>query len=393
MNASRIYTILSVVGLLLTVVIILQKKVPQPEWQKFFTEGTLPPSLVPASSPRVAKIGESDSERDSVETPVTSLEPVGTELKDWNDLLSRTVAIPRLNEIPWERQEIELAQRAFRSGASRLLPAGEDVFPLPEELGEITNPIFSFRKSAVVVGLQVDPAAQQQLPKLSRGEIEGYLNKHALALQAMIYRNQQGDMTFAGPVDAAFTTKSTPGTTAVPEAMIKDAVQNIRLLGAIPNSTKVGDPTTRTLVLSFSYQRDLLDPGALRPTLVTDYELLFLHLVKDEAGLLKEPTIAAFATTEGRKNFIEIQPTGNAPNIMASIRFDEFKLMGLYPASPVVTGVRCQSRYSTKTEDIRARLRGGVDLPPISLGQLLDELHEGAAFAGSSQRPAMNFKK
>ncbi|HWL08372.1 MAG TPA: hypothetical protein VNQ76_08210 [Planctomicrobium sp.] len=383
MKSTRIYIALSIVGLFLTVGIVLQKKVPKPEWDQFFAQGKFPPSLIPAPPKRIHREENSELETDPDVSETVSLEPIGNEVQDWTDLLSKTAQIRRLESVPWERNEIDQALRNFRGGSGRLIPPDSDIFPFPVELGEITAPIVSFRKSPVVIGLVVDPAYKGLLPKVSGPTIEGYLDQHALALQATVYRNQEGASTFAGPVEGAFFAKKTPGVTVVEQSLIKDAVRNVNLLGALEDPK---DHSLRTLVLSFSYQRDLLEGVGAGSTLTTDYELLFLHLVKDEARILREPEIAAFATTEGRKNFIQLKPSTKTPNIVASIRFERFERLGIYPADPVVTGVKCQSASSTLTDNIRGRLQGDAGLAPIGLPTLLDEIHQAAAFAGTTRR-------
>ncbi len=381
MNQSRIYIALSVVGVLLAIGIVVKKKIPQDEWNQFVTNGTIPKTLIP--SPRKSRVEDAASEDASQEEAMTSLEPVGAEVKDWTELLVHAGAIPRLEQIPWGREDIERAISNFRGGVCRMLPVGTDIYPLPKEMGEIGNPVISFRKSAIVVGLKMDPAGQRELPTVSKGSIESYLANHSLALQATVFRNQEGKLTFAGPVEAAFVSRTSQGQTVSPEPMIKDAVANIRMLGSIPNSDDPNDFSTRTLVLAFSYQRDVGGgKSGLGTTKVTDYELIFLHLVEDQVSLLREPTLIAFATTDGRQKFQEIKPSPTAPNVTATIRFEEFTLMGIYPASPVVTGVRCLSQFSAPTSNIEQRLAGNDQLPPISLSKLLDEIHLASTMGG-----------
>jgi len=384
MNQSRIYITLSVLGIFLAIGIVLQKKVPREEWNQFFTEGTFPKSLTPAPSER--RVSPSHAGEDGEETSeVYAIPEVSEDVKDWNELLTHLDGIPRLKSVPWETTEIEEILKSFRAGSCQLLPPNTDVFPLPVEIGEITNPIMNFRKGSIIVGLAMDPAAQRQLPKLSKGEIEGYLARHMLTLQATIFRNREGQVSFAGPVNAAFVAKSAPRTTIAPEKMIQDAIGRIKLLGILSENESLEDKSARTLVFSFAYERDMQGTGIV-PLTTTDYELFFLHLIKDEAAIFTEPSIITFATTEGRKNFVEIKPSETAPNITASIRFNDFKLMGLYPANPVVTAVKSQSVFSALVDDIRNRLRGDIGLPPITLSQLLDEIHQSAGTAGRTRR-------
>ncbi|SFH84682.1 hypothetical protein [Planctomicrobium piriforme] len=384
MNHPRTFIFLSVVGLLIAAAIVLSKKVPQDEMQLLFSKGVFPQSLMP-------KRVEPAAPRTGPHSVDEKLEPVVVDQKieSWDEVLQITGSIPRIAEIPWERAEIEKAIRANSGGKCRLLPPGAEVVPLPTVLGTSENPITSFRQTAFVVGLKMDPVARRTLPSLSKSSIEDYLSQHTLAVQASVIRAESGNSTFAGAVQAAFISRSSPTTTAVPESMIGEAIGNIHILGALPNSDDPEDQTARTIILAFAYSRDLLSQATNTLSTMPDYELLFMHLVKDD--MADEPVIATFATTDGRATFQEIDPVNNSsmltnPDVVASIRFEEFKMMGLYPADPVVTGVKNRVRFSTPTEKIRQQLRGSGATPGVPLQKLLDELHEGTVLARSPTR-------
>ncbi|WP_437193831.1 hypothetical protein [Planctomicrobium sp. SH527] len=391
MKSAQIYIALSVVALLLSVGIVVQKSIPQEEWNQFYATGRIPPSLIPpAKAKKSQKSGEAPlDEGDEGLVAETELAPIDETVKSWDELLIRAGNVPRLSEIPWETQEIESILKRTRGIECRLTPPGTDTAPYPERLGTEELPVVSFRKTAVVVGLNVDPSAQRLLPKVSRSAIEDYLNKHMLAIQATIFQNKEGETTFAGPIQAAFVSKSSQSTTIAPEPMINDAVRNIRLLGALNSPEQQDQLAARTLVLAFKYSRDLADGLATSSIPVDEYELLFLHLPTDDYAGNGEPTIVAFATTDGRKKFMQIaNPIVKrtlTPTVTASVRFDEFKLLGIYPASPVVTAVRTRSTDAVDTELVIRRLRGEDGLAQISFNKLLDEMYH-ASLISTSQR-------
>jgi len=194
----------------------------------------------------------------------------------------------------------------------------------------------------------------------------------------------------AGPIYAAFSTRSGANLTLKPEPMVDDAIGNLAILGALPNDDP-NDHSARTVALAFGYDRAVASNLATSTGKIRDYELLFLHLLpeSENQGLTSGPAIAAFATTDGRETFQEIElsvavPGKLLPDVMAMIRFDQFRLMGTYPANPVVTAVRNRVRFSASTQSVRQRLIGGNGNSPISFQKLLDELHRSSNLASVS---------
>lgn len=390
MKSAQIYIALSVVALMLSIGIVVKKSIPQEEWNQFYATGRIPPSLIPAPKKAVS-VRERNSDQMDGEgeeaAAETELAPIDETVKSWDELLIRAGSVPRLTQIPWEAQEIDAILRRSRGIECRLYPPGTDTAPYPERLGTEELPVMSFRKTAVVVGLSVDPSAQKLLPKASRSAIEDYLNKHMLAIQATIFQNKEGATTFAGPIQAAFVARSTQSSTIAPEPMINDAVRNIRLLGALDSPEQEGHLAAQTLVLTFKYSRDLGEGTSSSSIPVDEYELLFLHLPTDDYSAAGEPTIVAFATTDGRTKFMQIESPvvkrSFNPTVMASVRFDKFKLMGLYPASPVVTAVRTKSNNAVDVEIVKRRLRGEDGLAQISFNKLLDEMYQASLISTS----------
>jgi|GEM_PF-1525740 len=388
MKSSTVYILIIVVSLLATVGIVVNKQVPRDELQAFFTSGTIPPSLIPKPRTVVRRSQEESDAQLELEQQV--LEPVNLRNDNWEAVIEQAGRIPRIKQIPWERGDIEFALRAFPAGRCQILPTGSDVAPLGVEAGEPGESYLSVRKTAFVIGLQVDAAARRTLPNVSASMIEDYLARHAVAIQSTVFQHQNGMMTMAGPIYAAFSTRSGANLTLKPEPMVDDAIGNLAILGALPNDDP-NDHSARTVALAFGYDRAVASNLATSTGKIRDYELLFLHLLpeSENQGLTSGPAIAAFATTDGRETFQEIElsvavPGKLLPDVMAMIRFDQFRLMGTYPANPVVTAVRNRVRFSASTQSVRQRLIGGNGNSPISFQKLLDELHRSSNLASVS---------
>src|SRR5690606_14033216 len=92
------------------------------------------------------------------------------------------------------------------------------------------------------------------------------------------------------------------------------------------------------------------------------YELIFLHLMPGSTD--EQPSLAVFGTTDNLRTFQETslstQLLGSGPPaVLATIRFNEFTMMGLYPAKPLVTGIRHRIRSSVPVSHIQQRLQSG----------------------------------
>jgi hypothetical protein len=288
------------------------------------------------------------------------------------DVAAAALRIPLLKQLPWSEPDIASAFKQSLGRSCRLLPPGTEVFPSQLNLAKSDAGANTRRLLALTVGLKVDAAARNQLPKLSKGAIESYLDQNLLAIQPDVVRNAAGDVSFTGLVRSAFFARSSPRNTRDAEAMINDAVGQFRVLGAIPAE---GRPDLiKTLVLAFSYTRDEGNTTGL-VTATPEFELLILHLLEKSAR--SEPEIAVFATTDGRETFqeIDVPKTLLTPSVTASIRFDSFKMMGLYPADPIVTGVRNRTRSSVPIAAFRSRLEGTQGQPQQSLADLLEDFH------------------
>jgi hypothetical protein len=247
--------------------------------------------------------------------------------------------IHSISQVPWLESEVNAAFDNAGDFACRMLLPDVPVKPYLSRPASGTRGVLG-RLPAVTVGLEVDSNARSKLPQTSRGAIEAYLRDHRLAIQPIIYQDEHGQPYFGTDCRAAFYPVATPSTTIKAEPMIEEAIGRFRALGVLRESAEADG---RTLVMAFRYVQ--LDPMRLtrseNASQVT--ELLFFHLPVGSTD--KAPVLEVYATSESRQKLHRLMTQDlsvgeTMPVISASIRFDSFVLMGLYPAKPVVTGFR-----------------------------------------------------
>jgi hypothetical protein len=287
--------------------------------------------------------------------------------------------LPAIRTVPWERQELG---REFRRAGSQLScsliePALDVIQPLIAPTAGSAGPIG--RQTAFSLNLEVDPAAKATLPRVARGAIESYLESHQLSIQPVYYHTPNGKPFFGPQVRAAFIDAATPQKTVEPETMIVESIKELRTLGYYWNNEAALVPEeARTLVLAFRYSLETHIAGTGKSASNQEYELLFLHLLKDSTPTA--PKLAVFATSNGRNelNLLESTDPMSAQQksvIAARVRFGEFNMMGMYPANPIVTGVFHQSKLSLPVDSVKALLEGIGAGKPRSLSDVLDDLH------------------
>jgi hypothetical protein len=290
-------------------------------------------------------------------------------------------AMPLLESIPWTSSD---ATRRFnQAGSSRscdLFSPGMNTWQdlLPARPGVAAaigrHPVFS-------VALTMETAVREGLPKLSRKKIENYLRDHVLVLQSRLYHDEAGTVFFGDKLGAAFSSVKQPTVTMKPEAMIGTAITEFRTLGLYsPADSDKSKADHRTLVLAFRYSAgDELITGAAG--VLKEYELIFVHMLKPTGSA--SPQIVVFSTSHGRTKFHQLETAApdslvQRPSIVASVRFDDSKFFGLYPKTPVVTGLTLQTSLSMPVESVRSRMLGLGGSGPVGLSDLLDELHAEA---------------
>lgn len=136
------------------------------------------------------------------------------------------------------------------------------------------------------------------------------------------------------------------------------------------------------MVVAFRYSLDTNILGTGKSAPEQEYELLFLHLLKDSTA--SDIKLAVFATSNGRAELNLLETTDPTQiqlksAIAARVRFGEFNVMGMYPANPVVTGVFHQAQLSLPVDSFKALLEGFATGNPKSLTEVLDELHSRGA--------------
>lgn len=297
-------------------------------------------------------------------------------------------SIPVVRTIPWERAELG---REFRQGGSEmscaLLEPGVDVVqPLVAPAEGTSGPIG--RQSAFTINLVLDPAARSALPRVVRSAVESYFREHQLTIQPVYYHTAAGQPFFGPQVRAAFVEIASPEKTVAAEAMISKAVAELRTLGVYwDQETELRPEQARTMILAFQYSLDTDIASNGKSPKNLEYELLFLHLLKDSTPT--EPKLAVFATSNGRTelNLLESSDPKSIlqPSVIAAhIRFGELNMMGMYPASPVVTGVVHQASLGLPVDSFKALLEGFASGRPRSLDDVLEELSSRRATGDSS---------
>jgi len=305
-----------------------------------------------------------------------------------NPTVPEVRSMPVIRTVPWERQELG---REFRRAGSQLscslLEPGIDVVqPLIAPTAGVAGPIG--RQTAFSLNLEVDPAAKSTLPRVARGAIESYLESNQLSIQPTYYHTAEGQPFFGPQVRAAFVAVTSPEKTTEAEAMIVTAINELRTLGYYwDQPTALVPAQVRTMVLAFRYSLDTNIAGTGKSPSDQEYELLFLHLLKDSTATA--PKVAVFATSNGRNelNLLDTTDPLTAQQksvIAARVRFGEFNMMGMYPSNPVVTGVFHQAQLSLPVDSIKALLEGFASGKPRSLPDVLDELSSRSATGNTS---------
>lgn len=289
-----------------------------------------------------------------------------------------------LSEFPYQRNQVRLAYARSRDRACRLLVSGVPVSaPLqPPTDGRIGT---LGRKTVLTIGLEYDTTGPKKLPAVTRGQINKYFAKHRLAIQPVLYHDSQNRPYFGTDCQAAFYELQRPGLTVKAEPMIEASVSRFRALGIVGDaeSGAADDILGRTLALAFTFvQKDETLTGAADKTKAT-LELLLLHLTPTCTA--DEPEIQVYVTSDERMNLHRLETRGltlNAisPTISSDIQFNKAILMGMYPADPVVSGIRYRSAGILAMDTIKRlsgrdgnRRGGDAANTALSLTEILDQ--------------------
>lgn len=295
--------------------------------------------------------------------------------------------VPFIEEIPWLESQANRAFNKNRDFACQLLKPD---LPVKQP---ITRPQAGKRGAlgripVVTIGLEVDEDSRRQLPTASRGAIHGYLANHRLAIEPIVYQSEAGLPYFGADCRAAFYETQNPTVTVESEPMIAEAVGNFRALGVL----REGEQTSgRTLVMAFRYTQQA-SQMITKSTVAGDVtELLFLHLAQTEPGNL--PRLEVFATSESRQSLHQLVLSSTLtedplPTIAATIRFEKFVLMGLYPADPIVTGFRQRAIGVMSLETILRLTNAATKEDRLTFEQVLDRFSSIVSGQGSAASPS-----
>lgn len=247
--------------------------------------------------------------------------------------------VPAVTEIPWLSSNLMQAYNDAVAASCQMLLPGQTVQP-PLHLLSTSESIAGGRIAALTIRLDVDEREKSKLPTSTKGTILRYLRDHEIVLEPTIHHDPDGRLYFGGDCRAAFYEVSRPEVTVQSEPMVQEAIGRIRTLGVLGDQ---GTNNARTLVLAIRYARTTDQIAARAGGAKFETELLFFHLPAD--ATLDSPRLTVFASSDGRENLHRLdrllrgQANGTAL-LTATIRFDSFVMMGVYPASPVVTGIQ-----------------------------------------------------
>lgn len=286
-----------------------------------------------------------------------------------------------LKEIPWKLNSVQSIYRAAGAeSACVLLETGTDVIqPLIECSPGTVGPLG--RRCAFSIRLQLGKELGEGLPAVTRGIIEDYLKAHQLTIQPAFYHDEQSRLILSPLIKASFVRLDTPGIAAVAESMIAKSIGELRTLGVYWKETEVFSPALcRTLVLAFQYTLDV-EGVAAKPNAQREYELLFLHVLKD--ATVAQPKLAVFATSDARTQFHLLEETNpdsveQLAAITADVRFADSKMLGMYPEAPVVTKVRHRALLTIPTDLVQTQIEGLGLGNEAGFSEVLDSLYERA---------------
>lgn len=278
-----------------------------------------------------------------------------------------------ITETPWQESQVNRAFNQSKDFACKLLLPETAVKPPLTRLPLGRRGVMG-RMAAVTVGLEIDSAADLKLPTASAGAIRKYLNEHRLAIEPIVFQDEQGNAYFGTDCRAAFYQLAYPTSTIKAEPLIEEAIGKFRAIGVLRESANADG---RTLVMAFRYVDSTEKDGLIRSKPKEVTELLFLHLAESSSDKL--PKLEIFATTNSRQNLQRlVTDTASViqdplPTISAAIRFDNFILMGLYPAKPVVTGIRLRSSGVISFDTIMKLTQTGPEKDRVTFQNLLDQ--------------------
>ena len=290
-----------------------------------------------------------------------------------------------LKTVPWTLSAVQGNYRASSAeSACSLLETGTDVIqPLVECSEGSAGPLG--RRCAFSIRLQLGKELGEGLPGVTKGIIEDYLKAHQLTVQPSFYHDEQGRLILSPLIRASFVRLDTPALAALAEPMIAKSIGELRTLGVYWNETEAFVPALcRTLILAFQYTLEV-EGFAAKPNAQREYELVFLHLLKDAS--VTHPKLAVFATSDARTQFHLLEETNpdsveQLAAITADVRFADSKMMGMYPEAPVVTKVRHRALLTIPTDLVQAQLDGLGAGKEADFSEVLDALYERAVGQG-----------
>ncbi|MEM6469363.1 MAG: hypothetical protein AAF802_07315 [Planctomycetota bacterium] len=283
-----------------------------------------------------------------------------------------------LDGLPFESATVRQLFVGSRERTCHLLPVGAPVSPpmVPPATGASGT---IGRNTVLTIGLELDEANADNLPVVTAGQVKHYFASHRLAVQPTLYYDDEGRLYFGTDCSAAFFEIERAGMTVTAEPMIESAIKRFRVLGivgAADGSRLPADSHGRTLALAFTFIKKEFDERKGEEAAKTVTEFLLLHVPSTSTAA--DVDIDVFVTSDGRTNLHRVETDGltmNAPLpiLSAGIQFNKTVLMGVYPADPIVSGIRYRSAGVLAMETIERLTRGNEGRTPISVTEILDQ--------------------
>ncbi|MDA8743853.1 hypothetical protein N9N28_04380 [Rubripirellula amarantea] len=296
--------------------------------------------------------------------------------------------VTTISHLPYTGTEIRRIYTASADRACRMLVPGSPV--VPARTGARPGRVGTYgRIPTFTIGLTLGSEGIDKLPTVTRTQVEKYLRKHRLSVQPILFHDESGHLYFGTDCQTAFFELDRPGVTVDAEPMIETAVQRFRALGIVGDgsSARISSPggmqetntvLGRTLAMAFTFEKaeGLLALTSTKPKVTT--ELLLLHLPAEST--VDNPDVRVFITSDDRQTLHRLDVSNERlhspiPTISAEIRFAKTVLMGMYPAGPIVTGIRFRSEGVVPMEAVLQMTRASKETgaSPMSVTEILDQ--------------------
>ncbi|MBL9095055.1 MAG: hypothetical protein JNL96_27805 [Planctomycetaceae bacterium] len=211
------------------------------------------------------------------------------------------------------------------------------------------------RLPALSVGLTITPEDRTELPLLSSGLIQDYIDGHYVCLQPLVRRDlDTGELHLHDVAAAALMRYSGEAVTQGFEPLVIESLKNTRSLGLLTPTTRRPEPRQlRTLVL-LTANPLIQTTEPLRTT--EEYELLFLRADPGDDGSLEVRAFLAAGDQSTLHDFGSWQtPTQSAEcDTIGTVYFTKYAGDGLSPTASALRSLATNSRRTIDAAALKA---------------------------------------